>query len=120
MITAAELEKIEKRVEYLRKIVICQFAGMQIDMDYLLCIPSIHAKYQEEEIVIDFGGGIRQKSDACPHDKAEMLIKWVKLHKDEIMDNHLRVNSSHELLLLIEPLDTDNGQYSKFQFIRKN
>ena len=35
-----------------RKQVISKFSGMTIDMDYMLCIPSIHAIYGEEEAVI--------------------------------------------------------------------
>ena len=100
-----EWNNIMNRVEYLRKQVISQFAGISIDMDYMLCIPSIHAKYQEKEIVIDFDGHIRQKSDTFPQDKEEMIIKWVKLHKKEILENHYRVNNTHELLIMIEPLD---------------
>lgn len=104
IMTRDELNNIMKRAEYLRKQVISQFAGIIIDMDYMLCIPSIHAKYQEKEIVIDFAGHIRQKSDTFPQDKEEMLIKWVKLHENEIIENHYRVNHIHELLT-IEPLD---------------
>lgn len=102
--TRDEWNNIMNRVEYLRKQVISQFAGISIDMDYMLCIPSIPAEYQEKEIVIDFDGHIRQKSDTFPQDKEEMLIKWVKLHEKEIIENHYRVNHTHELLT-IEPLD---------------
>lgn len=104
IMTRDELTK-SNRVEDLRKQVISQFAGISIDMDYILCIPSIHAKYQEKEIVIDFGGHIRQKSDAFPQGKEEMIIKWVKLHEKEIIENHYRVNNTHESLIMIEPLN---------------
>lgn len=49
-----------------RKQIISKFAGMTIDMDYMLCIPSIHAKYMEEDIIMDYSGGIREKGDAFP------------------------------------------------------
>lgn len=91
-------------VNKLRKQVISQFSEIKIDMDYMLCIPSIHAKCQDEEIVIDFGGGVRQKSDRFPQDKEEMLINWVKLHEKEILENHHRANHG-EPLIMIEPLD---------------
>lgn len=45
-----------------RKQVVSRFSGITIDMDYLLCIPSIHAIYDKEEIVIDYCGGIRKEA----------------------------------------------------------
>ena len=92
------------KAERMRKQIISQFAGIKIDMDYLLCIPSVHATYQGEEIIIDFGGGIRGITEAFPKDKAEMLIQWVSLHQDEIRDNHHRIGYGIEPLNMIDPL----------------
>ena len=100
-------------INELRKKVISQFVGVTIDMDYLLCIPSIHGKYQKEEITVDYGGNIRSISDAFPEDKVACIIKWVKLHKEEIENNHSRINSSHKEPLMIEPLQ---AQYETDKF----
>lgn len=87
-----------------RKQIISEFAGMTIDMDYMLCIPSIHAKYMEEDIIMDYSGGIREKSDAFPEEKVKLLIEWVKLHKDEIEQNHARCGQNAFPLVSIAPL----------------
>ena len=92
------------KADRMRKIIISQFSGITIDMDYLLCIPSVHATYQGEEIVIDYSGGIRHMTEAFPKDKAKMLIKWVSLHQDEICDNHCRIGYGIEPLNMIDPL----------------
>ena len=93
-------------INELRKKVVSQFVGVTIDMDYMLCIPSIHGKYKKEEITVDYAGDIRSISDAFPEDKVACIIKWVKLHKEEIENNHSRINFSHEAPLMIEPLHT--------------
>ena len=98
-------EDIMKRVEELRKQEIACFSGMGIDMDYILCIPSVHAAYQDEDIVVDFNGNIRQFSEGFPQDKKEMLIQWVKLHEKEILENHDRVNHIRGPLIMIESSD---------------
>ena len=93
-----------RQTDQLRQQVICDFAGIRVDMNYILCIPSVHATYQQEEIVVDFSGGIREISDQFPADKAKLVIKWVNLHKEEIQNNHRRINSGNEPPLMIEPL----------------
>ena len=90
----------------MRETVISSFSGMNVDMDYYLCIPSVHVTYGEEEAVIDIDGRIRQISHAFPKEKADLIIRWISLHKDEIVQNHLRVNRSTEPLIMIAPLDT--------------
>ena len=93
-----------RQTDQLRKQVICNFAGIRLDMNYMLCIPSVHATYQQEEMIVDFTGGIRETSDYFPADKAKLVQKWVNLHKEEIMNNHLRINSENKPPLMIEPL----------------
>ena len=61
--------EVETR-ENIRRQIISQFAGLTIDMNYMLCIPSVHATYQTEEIVVDFSGGIREVTDNFPREKA--------------------------------------------------
>ena len=87
-----------------RKQVISQFADIIVDMDYLLCVPSVHAMYRDEEMVVDFGGRIRYASDGFPQDRSELLLQWVAIHKDEIVRNHMRINSELTAPLPIEPL----------------
>ena len=71
-------EKAKKRMaqaERMRKQIICQFSDMIIDMNYLLCVPSVHAIYQGEEIVVTYSGGTMQKTKDFPLDKEDLLIK---------------------------------------------
>ena len=86
-----------------RKQVISSFSGMTVDMDYALCIPSIHAIYGKEDAVIDFGGGIRERSGGFPDEKIELLRRWVSKHKDEIMSNHQKCGHSEFPLDPIDP-----------------
>ena len=76
---------------------------MFIDMDYLLCVPLVHAKYQSEEMIVGVNGDIRKKSSNFPEDKAILLVKWVNLHKEEIVVNHRRINHN-EIPFMIDPL----------------
>ena len=97
-------EKIMEQIDRLREQVICEFAGISIDMNYKLCIPAVHAKYLSEEMIVDFSGGIRERSGHFPEDKEKLVVKWVNVHKEEILKNHLRIGTMHELPLMIEPL----------------
>ena len=89
----------------IRKQAVSQFAGITIDMDYRLCIPSVHAVCQGEEAVIDFGGRIRSMTEAFPKEKAERVLRWVSMHEKEIQENHYRLGHGIEPLLMIDPLD---------------
>lgn len=89
--------------ERIRKQPICQFDGITVDMDYELCCPSVHAMYQGEEIIISVGGSIREQTENFPKDKANALIQWVLLHKQEIEDNHYRRGHRIEPLIMIDP-----------------
>ena len=86
-----------------RKQVISSFSGITIDMDYILCVPSIHAIYDKEEAVIDFSGGIRERSSGFPDEKIELLRYWISNHKDEIMKNHQKCGLNEFPLDLIDP-----------------
>lgn len=67
-----------------------EFDGMTIDMDYDLCIPSVHARFKDKNIIIDFSGGIRSVSENFPEDKVKRLVEWVDIHSEEIITNHIR------------------------------
>ena len=96
-------EDFMKIIERMRKQPICRFDGITVDMDYELCIPSVHATYQGEEIIITFEGGIRQQTEGFPKDKADTLIQWVLRHKQEILENQHRINHHTEPLIMIDP-----------------
>ena len=55
-------------------------------------------------MIVSFSGYIREISDDFPADKAKLVVKWVNLHKEDIMKNHLRINSENKPPLMIEPL----------------
>ena len=97
----------------LRKQVVSSFGGINVDMDYCLCIPSVHATYQGEEIIISIGGSIREVSDDFPRNIAEILTQWVLKHEQEILQNHGKINSLDKNLIIIPPPDefySDDGQ----------
>ena len=87
-----------------RKQVISKFSGMTIDMDYMLCIPSIHAIYGEEEAVIDYGGEIRSRSSRFPEAKIKLLKRWIAKHRKEIEKNHQKCGHNDFPLDPIKPL----------------
>ena len=97
------LKKGTEQAERTRRQIISQFAGLVVDMDYILCIPSVHARYQSEEIVVDYTGETRMKSDRFPPDKEALLIGWVLAHENEIYQNHQRIGHGVEPLLMIDP-----------------
>ena len=70
--------------------IISKFDSMIIDMEYDLCIPSIHTTYKGENIIIDFSGGIRSVSENFSEDKVKRLVEWVDIHSEEIITNHIR------------------------------
>lgn len=95
----------EELREKLRKQVVSQFAGITVDMDYLLCVPSVHAVYHGEELVVDYGGKVREVTDAFPSEKIDLVIRWISLHRDEIVKNHLLIGEGTGPLIMIPPLD---------------
>ena len=77
--------RADELLDEIRKQVISSFGGINVDMDYLLCVPSVHATYQGEEIIISIGGGIHKISDDFPWSIAEILRQWVIKHEKEII-----------------------------------
>ena len=88
-----------------RQQVISRFSGMSIDMDYCLCVPSIHAKYNDESVIVNYGGGIWSKTSGFPMDKISLLKKWVMLHQGEILENHYKCGRNEYPLNAISPLE---------------
>ena len=86
-----------------RKQVISEFDEMKIDMDHMLCIPSVHAVFGQSYVVIDFCGGVRDLQGDFPDEKIDLLKKWIALHKDEIQKNHYRCEHSEFPLEPISP-----------------
>ncbi|MBQ3755877.1 MAG: hypothetical protein II873_02015 [Oscillospiraceae bacterium] len=99
----ADYKEVEQLVAELRSQVISRFAGMTVDMNYNLCIPSVHAVCGDEDIVVDFNGITRRISGAFPSDIARMLSKWAKKHGKDIQKNHSLLNSEHKPLNPIDP-----------------
>lgn len=89
----------------MREQIISQFAGITIDMNYMLCVPSVHATFENEELIIDFCGIIHNSTSAFPQEKVELVKRWVSLHKDEIQRNHLIIGSGIGPLIDIPPLE---------------
>ncbi len=103
-VSFAEFKKMI-RTDEMRKLPISRFAGITVDMNYLLCVPSVHATYKDAQIVVDFDCGIRRVSGEFPDEKKELLLKWVSLHKKEIQGNHLLINRENKPPMMIPPLE---------------
>lgn len=88
----------------MRDQLISEFYGIKIDMNYTFCVPAIHATYAKSSIVINMDGGICEISNGFPRDKIVLLKKWIKIHRDEIIDNHLRCGRHQFPLKEIAPL----------------
>ena len=107
MINSNEWNKILEQVNIMRKQVISQFFEIAVDMNYMLCIPSVHATYQGEELIVDYCGEVRNITNGFPLEKAELVKKWVSLHENEIIENHSRIGQHTEPLIMIEPLEDE-------------
>ena len=46
--------------------------------------PHIHAKYQDDEVVVTIPGGEILEGN-IPHSKMKLLLAWIELHKDELV-----------------------------------
>lgn len=88
----SRMDKFNAYINSERRQVICSFSGMLIDMDYMLCIPAVHAIYRAEDLVMDYSGEVRKSSKSFPEEKTELLKIWVKQHEEEIVVNHSLVN----------------------------
>ena len=64
--------------------------------------PHIHARYQNDEVVISIPGG-EILDGKLPPAKMKLLLAWVEIHKQELMDDWKRA-SQGEAVFKIEPL----------------
>lgn len=92
-------------IEPMRRVILCAFGGVTIDMDYLLCEPSIHARWRDQELTANFRGWIRTSTDGFPGELAELISRWAAAHEEEIIANHLRIGRSAWPLQPIAPPD---------------
>ena len=64
--------------------------------------PHIHARYQENEVVVEIPNGEVLEGD-FPSGKMKLLQAWIEIHKDDLVANwHLASNG--EAVFKIEPL----------------
>jgi len=90
--TEKELMELSARVQSFREIIIGSVAGMKIDANYRLNIPSIHAFYDDGEIVMDFSGNLREAKGKVNEKQIEEIREWVITHKKEIQINIRKIN----------------------------
>ncbi len=65
-------------------------------------LPHIHAKYQENEVIVDVLSGAVLEGE-IPQNKMKLLQAWIELHKEELVaDWELAVNG--EQPYKIDPL----------------
>ncbi|MBR4163574.1 MAG: hypothetical protein IKR11_08640, partial [Solobacterium sp.] len=83
---------LSARVQSFREIIIGSVAGMNIDANYRLNIPSIHAFNDEGEIVMDFSGNLRETKGKVDDKKTVEIREWVITHKKEIQINIRKIN----------------------------
>ena len=65
-------------------------------------IPHIHAKYQDNEVVVAIPNG-EILEGSIPNSKMKLLQAWIELHKDELIANW-QLAVSGQLPYKIEPL----------------
>ena len=64
--------------------------------------PHIHAKYQDDEVVLSIPDG-EVLEGSLPKSKLKLVLAWLEIHQDELMANwHLAVNG--EQVFKIDPL----------------
>lgn len=82
---------------------ICRFYGIIIKMFYNdHNPPHFHAEYQDDEALIEIGTLTFIKGDLPP--KAKLLVlEWVLIHREELMNNWERARIPEELFK-IDPL----------------
>lgn len=90
--TEKELMEQSALVQSYREIMIGSVAGMKIDANYRLNIPSVHAFNYEGEIVMDFSGNLREAKGRVDDKKIEEIREWVIAHKKEIQINIRKIN----------------------------
>jgi len=86
--------------------IISMFYGIIISMYYLdnkqHNLPHIHARYQEEEVVISIIDGVIIEG-SMKANKMKLIQAWIEIHSDELMaDWELAI--SGETIFKIDPL----------------
>lgn len=86
--------------------VISMFYGIIISL-YFLDIkehkaPHIHARYQDEEIVLSIPDGLILSGKLVPA-KLKLVQAWIEIHKDDLMADWQLASSGQEIFK-IEPL----------------
>ena len=49
-------------------------------------LPHIHAKYQDDEVVVEIPEG-KVLEGEIPSNKLKLLLAWIEIHKEELMAN---------------------------------
>lgn len=49
-------------------------------------LPHIHAKYQDEEVVVEIPEG-RVLEGEIPSNRLKLVLAWIEIHKEELMAN---------------------------------
>jgi shikimate kinase len=49
-------------------------------------LPHIHAKYQNDEVVVEIPEG-KVLEGAVPVNKLKLILAWIEIHKEELMAN---------------------------------
>lgn len=49
-------------------------------------LPHIHAKYQDDEVVVEIPDG-RVLEGEIPLNKLKLVLAWIEIHKEELMAN---------------------------------
>jgi hypothetical protein len=69
---------------------ISMFYGIIAYMHYLDSkkhnLPHIHAKYQDNEVVLTIPEG-EILEGSIPNNKMKLLLAWIEIHRDELMAN---------------------------------
>jgi hypothetical protein len=69
---------------------ISMFYGIIVYMYYLdnkkHSLPHIHAKYQDNEVVLTIPEG-EILDGSIPNNKIKLLLAWIEIHRDELMAN---------------------------------
>lgn len=86
------------------KNLICEFSEIKIYLNDTLCIPSICAIHNNLSVILDFEGTVREIQKGFPKEKLDLLNKWIALHKEEIVENHIKYGQNEHSLNLIKPL----------------
>jgi hypothetical protein len=64
--------------------------------------PHFHAQYGEHEVIISLNGVVMEGK--IPRRALSMVLEWLALHRDELLENWTR-SKQRKSLLPIEPLE---------------